>query len=101
MSIKKFATYEAIERLWLRITQRYDKKLDSVANGDETITVSSGRVISVRVSSRKDNILQVDKHKGLFVPKNKKLTFGSDKNYVYDGTEDITVPVYNGEYNKD
>lgn len=28
-----------------------------------------------------------------------KLTFGADQAYVYDGTEDITVPVYMGETN--
>lgn len=27
-----------------------------------------------------------------------KLTFGADETYVYDGTEDVTVPVYLGEY---
>lgn len=27
-----------------------------------------------------------------------KLTFGADQAYVYDGTEDVTVPVYLGSY---
>jgi len=100
MSIKKFATYEAIERLWLRITQRYDKKLDSVTNKDETVEVNSGREIAVRVSSKKDNLLKVDPDKGLLVDKMHTLTFGSDKNYTYDGTEDVTVPVYKGDYDQ-
>ena len=27
-----------------------------------------------------------------------KLTFGADQQYVYDGSEDVTVPVYMGQY---
>ena len=94
MSIKKFATYEAIERLWLRIKQRYDKKLDSVTNKDDTIEVNSGREISARISSNKNNNLSVDG--GLYVPKNNTLTFGP---YKYDGSEDVSVAIYDGEYN--
>jgi hypothetical protein len=84
----------------LRITQRYDKKLDSVTNKDDSIEVHSGREISARVSSEEGNLLSVKAGKGLYVsaPVLKKLTFGADKEYVYDGTEDVTVPVYKGEY---
>ena len=100
MGLRKFVDYNGLQRFWLRITQRYDKKLDSVTNKDESIEVDSGREISVRVSSTQDNLLSVEKGKGLYVKKPvlHKLTFGSDKDYVYDGSEDVTVPVYGGQY---
>ena len=95
-ALNKFVSYEKLERFWQRIRERYDRKLDSVTNRDETITVSSGREISVRISSNKNNLLSIDKDKGLFVPKNKKLIFGD---YEYDGSEEVIVTVYDGEYN--
>ena len=93
--LNKFVSYERLERFWQRIKERYDKKLDSVTNKDETIVVSSGREISVRVSSNKNNMLEVETGKGLYVPKNHVLKFGP---YEYDGTEDVIVTVYDGEY---
>jgi hypothetical protein len=98
--LSKFVSYKGLEQFWKRITQRYDKKLDSVTNTDDSIQVNSGREISARVSSTQDNLLSVEKGKGLYVkmPVLHKLTFGADKEYTYDGTEDVTVPVYNGEY---
>ena len=96
MKLKKFVSYANLELFWKRIKERYDKKLDSVTNKDETIRVSSGREISVRVSSNKNNVLTVDKDKGLYVPKNKKLAFGP---YEYDGSQEVVVTVYDGEYN--
>ena len=93
MSIFKFVSYDALEHFWKRITQRYDKKLDSVTNKDETIEVSSGCEIAVRVSSAENNNLE--NKDGLYVPKNHTLTVG-DK--VYDGTQDVEVPIYDGSY---
>ena len=89
----KFADEQALARLWERIKQRYDKKLDSVTNYDSTVEVHSGREISARVSSHKGNLLKVDN--GLLVEPLKTLKFGD---YKYDGTEDVNVTVYNGEY---
>lgn len=99
---KKFVSYSGLERFWLRITQRYDKKLDSVTNKDESIEVSSGREISARISPSEGNLLSVEKGKGLYVKKPilHKLTFGAKENYTYDGTEDVTVPVYKGDYDE-
>ena len=68
MSVKKFATYEAIDRLWVRIKQLFDKKFEHVAHKDQD---------------------------GRLVEPVHKLTFGP---YEYDGTKDITVTVYDGEY---
>lgn len=100
---KRFVDYNGLERFWVRITQRYDKKLDSVTNSDDSIKVDSDRMISVRISPDEDNLLSVKAGKGLYVKKPvlSKLTFGAKENYVYDGTKDVTVPVYNGEYQKE
>lgn len=97
----KFLDYSGVEILWEKIRKLLDRKLESVINHDETIEVTSGREIAVKISSAEGNLLEV-KH-GLYVaaPVLHKLTFGSDKQYIYDGTEDVTVPVYNGEYYKE
>lgn len=71
MSVKKFASYEAIERLWLRITQLFNKKLENVAHKD-----ASGRLVEPA----------------------HKLSFGP---YEYDGTKDVSVTIYDGEYNNE
>ena len=59
-------------------------------------------IFTVHISDDEDNQLVVKPgdNGGLYVgkPVLHKLTFGSDQNYVYDGTEDVTVPVYTGEY---
>lgn len=93
--LKKFVDQQGLQRFWLRIKERYDKKLDSVTNKNETIEVDSGREISVRISSNKNNVLVVEEGNGLLVPKNHKLIFGP---YEYDGSKDITVTIYDGEY---
>lgn len=68
---KKFAAYEAIERLWQRITQRYDKKFEHVAHKD-----ANGRIVEPM----------------------HKLSFGP---YEYDGTKDVSVTIYDGEYHNE
>jgi len=97
----KFVDYSGLEHLWERITQRYDKKLDEV-KGDDTIQVQDKDKLSVRISDKKDNLLSIDTGKGLYAsrPVLSKLTFGAGKEYVYDGTEDVTVPVYDGSYHE-
>lgn len=67
---EKFVSYSNLEEFWKRITKKYDKKIEDITNRVEILETK----------------------------KLHKLTFGSDKNYVYDGSEDVTVPVYNGEY---
>ena len=56
---KRFVDYGGLERFWVRITQRYDKKLDSVTSSDDSIKVDSDRIISVRISPDEDNLLSV------------------------------------------
>ena len=95
--------YESAEEFWRRIRRRYDRKLDSVEGADDSIRVTERRKIAVQISAAEGNQIQVRTgrgEKGLYVPPRpalKKLTFGADKNYVYDGTEDVTVPVYKGD----
>ena len=101
--LSRIADYAGLERFWLRITQRYDKKLDSVTNKNNTVVVTNNNEIAVKIADDDRNNLMVKPgvRGGLYVgaPVLHKLTFGSDKQYVYDGTEDVTVPVYDGEYN--
>lgn len=99
MTGRKYLDTSGVETLWRKIRERYDKKLDSVTNRDSSIEVTSGREIAVKVSSTDDNLLEV-KQDGLYSsrPVLHKLTFGADQEYIYDGTEDITVPVYDGTH---
>lgn len=101
MAEKKYLDYSGVETLWQKIRKRYDKKIESVTNIDSSIEVKNSREIGVKVSSAEGNLLGVKQ--GLFVkaPTLHKLTFGANKEYVYDGTEDVTVPVYDGEYHKE
>ena len=99
MAGKRFLDYAGVETLWDKIRKRYDKKLDSVTGRDDSVEVTSGREISVKVSSAEGNQLKVDQR--LLVPALHKLTFGAGQEFVYDGTRDITVPVYDGEYEEE
>ncbi len=80
------------------------KYLTSVTNHDDSVEVFDDREIAVRLSNAEGNILQVKTdggEEGLYVPasqpvKMHKLTFGLGQEYVYDGSADVTVPVYDG-----
>ena len=85
--------------LWLRITQRYDKKLDSVKSLDRSIRIADGHRIAVSVSGRSGNALKLTGN-GLYVSEKAKavehkLTIGP---HEYDGSADVAVGLYNGEY---
>lgn len=93
----KFLDSIGLKYLWKKILQLLDQKLDSVEAADKSILVASRRNISVKISNESSNALQLKD--GLYVPKNHKLIFGAHGEFVYDGTQDVTVPVYDGEYN--
>lgn len=95
---KRYLSKENAKYLWDKLVQRFDKKLDSVTNKDNSIDVDEGRKIGVRVSNANDNVLQVN-NDGLHAPKNHKLVFGAGQQYEYDGSQDIVVPVYTGDVN--
>ena len=93
----KWLDYSGVETLWKKIRARYDKKLDSVTNRDESIEVTSDREIAVKVSSAEGNLLAKTED-GLYpaAPVLHTLKFGK---YEYDGTSDVIVDIYDGEYN--
>lgn len=96
----RYLDYSGAEILWRKICKRYDRKLDNVASHNDSIEVKNGREISVKISAAEKNRLSLktkEGEQGLYVPSNSKLIFGADQEYVYDGTEDVTVPVYKGE----
>ena len=101
----RWADYLSVEYLWDRIRKRYDKKLDNVVSHDASVKVTGNNRVSVNISAAEGNQLQLNKtgDKGLYVapaPKQHKLIFGADQEYIYDGSEDVTVPVYKGDYNE-
>lgn len=81
--------------------------LTGVTNHDDSVEVFNGSEIAARISGAEGNILQLktdEGEEGLYVSqaapvKMHKLTFGADQAYVYDGSEDVTVPVYDGSVN--
>lgn len=95
----KFLDYSGVELLWRKIKQLTDKKLEKVEPADQTITVSDKNKIAVRISKSEGNLLSA-KQDGLYSarPVLAKLTFGAKEEYTYDGTKDVTVPVYDGKY---
>jgi len=100
---EKYLDYSGTDLLWRKIIKLLNKKIDSVTNSDDSIQITNNREIAVKISQSEDNLLQLKPGQGLYVKapdKMHKLTFGSDKNYVYDGSEDVTVPVYGGKYDE-
>ena len=67
---KKFLNSVGVGHLWDKIRDRYDKKLESVAAKDDSITISNLREIQVQISSELDNQIQLKTtgNKGLYVP---------------------------------
>jgi len=98
---KHFLDYSGTDELWKRIVKLCNKKLEKVENADDSIVVKDNRKVAVRISESEGNLLQLKSGEGLYVkaPVNHKLTFGAEEEYVYDGSEDITVPVYMGQIN--
>ena len=96
----KYLNGSDVELLWRKIKKLIDK--NTVTNADDSIVVDDGK-IAVKISASENNLLELKPGEGLYVAstpgKMHKLTFGvGDKSYTYDGSEDVTVPVYTGEY---
>lgn len=88
------------------LSEACNEKISSVEGADDSIEVTSGRQIAVKISTASNNALQVIETKGeegLFVPpaastpQNEKLIFGGYGHFVYDGTAEVTVPIYTGQ----
>lgn len=97
---EKYLSYSGVELLWHKIKLLADKKLESVKAKNSSVSVEDKNKVSVNISKSEDNLLSLEQD-GLYSsrPVLKKLTFGAREEFVYDGTKDITVPVYDGEYN--
>lgn len=98
---KRFLDYAGTEKLWRKIVQLCNKKLEHIQSLDDSITVKDKNQIAVNISDTEDNLLQVETGKGLYAkpPVMHTLTFGAGEEYKYDGSKDITVPVYQGQIN--
>ena len=96
---EKYLDYSGVELLWQKVKQLTDKKLEEVKADDKSISVRDKNKIAVRISKSEDNLLSL-KQDGLYSsrPVLAKLTFGAKEEYTYDGTKDVTVPVYDGKY---
>ena len=89
----KWLDSKGLKHLWEKITALISQKIDSVQARDRSIEVRNKREISVKISEESTNAVQLKD--GLYVPKNHKLTLGE---VVYDGSKDVSVPVYDGTY---
>lgn len=96
----KFLDKSGVELLWKKIKQLTDKKLEEIKSNDNAISIIDKNKISINVSTSENNLLSI-KQDGLYAerPVLHKLIFGSDKQYVYDGTQDVVVETYDGTYN--
>lgn len=67
---KKFLNAAGVGRLWTKIRDRYDAKLDNVVATDDSVAITGNNSIAVKVSTESDNMLQVKStgNKGLYVP---------------------------------
>ena len=95
---EKYLDYSGTDLLWRKILKLLNKKLESIENSDQSIKITDSNKIAVNISASEANNLSLVKD-GLFVPnKMHKLIFGAHQQFVYDGSEDITVPEYDGTH---
>ncbi len=67
---KSFLDSTGVGTLWTRIRARYDSKLDSIAAHDDSVEITSGREVNVKISAASGNALELKTtgDKGLYVP---------------------------------
>lgn len=95
---EKYLDYSGTDLLWRKIVKLLNRKLESIENSDESIKITDNNKIAVNISASETNNLSLAKD-GLYVPnKMHKLVFGAHQAFVYDGSEDITVPEYDGTH---
>lgn len=95
---EKYLDYSGTDLLWRKILKLLNRKLESIENSDESIKVINNNKVAVNISASETNNLSLTKD-GLYVPnKMHKLVFGAHQEFVYDGSEDITVPEYDGTH---
>ena len=95
---EKYLDYSGTDLLWRKILKLLNRKLESIENSDESIKVTDNNKVAVNISASETNNLSLIRD-GLYVPnKMHKLVFGAHQQFVYDGSEDITVPEYDGTH---
>ena len=97
---EKYLDYSGTDLLWRKILKLINKKQDRIVAKDDSILISNDK-ISVNISESENNLLTLIPGEGLYAQapsKMHKLIFGAGGEYVYDGSEDITVPVYDGTH---
>lgn len=97
---EKYLDYSGTDLLWRKIIKLLNRKQDRFVAKDDSILLSNNE-ISVRISASENNLLTLIPGEGLYAQapsKMHKLTFGAGGEFVYDGSEDITVPVYDGTH---
>ena len=98
---EKYLDYSGVDLLWKRILKLLDKKMNLLVNEDGSIVITDKNQISVNISASENNLLTLIPGEGLYAQapsKMHKLTFGAGGEFVYDGSEDITIPVYDGTH---
>ena len=95
---EKYLDYSGTDLLWRKILKLLNRKLESIENSDESIKITANNKVAVNISASETNNLSLIRD-GLYVPnKMHKLVFGAHQQFVYDGSEDITVPEYDGTH---
>jgi len=95
---EKYLDYSGTDLLWRKILKLLNKKIEKVENSDESINVTGNNKIAVNISASETNNLSLA-NDGLYVPnKMHKLIFGAHQQFVYDGSEDVIVPEYDGTH---
>ena len=65
IEVKKFLNADGVGRLWTKIRERYDAKLDNIIAADKSVTVTDNNKVAVQLSEDPDNLLML-KSDGLF-----------------------------------
>lgn len=95
---EKYLDYSGTDLLWKKILTLVNKKVTPVKNADKSIKLVDDNVIAVNISESESNNLSLI-NDGLYVPnKMHNLVFGAHQQFVYDGSEDVTVPEYDGTH---
>ena len=95
---EKYLNYSGTDLLWRKILKLLNKKIESIENSDESIKITDKNKIAVNISASETNNLSLVRD-GLYVSnKMHTLTFGAHQQFVYDGSEDVTVPEYDGTH---
>lgn len=95
---EKYLDYSGTDLLWRKILKLLNKKIEKVESSDESIKVTGNNKVAVNISASETNNLSLV-NDGLYVPnKMHTLTFGAHQEFVYDGSENVIVPEYDGTH---